>query len=219
MKKYLFVYKTTNLVNGKIYVGKHICKNLEDGYLGSGIIITAAIKKYGKDNFKREIIEHVQTKPELSERETFWIKELRSQDLTIGYNITNGGDGFSSWTTEQHIKAAKKRVGQKRSEETREKQSKARVGMKFSDEHKKNLSKARQKRVITEETRKKCSKTSRGKINIKVFIVEDSDGNQYETINGLTDFCRIHNLNLSHMHHTIKNSKKHKGWRIIKCIS
>jgi hypothetical protein len=58
------VYKTTNLINGKIYVGLHITNNLEDDYLGSGSQLKSAVKKYGKENFKREIIHLCKSKGE-----------------------------------------------------------------------------------------------------------------------------------------------------------
>ena len=54
--KYHIIYKTTNLINGKIYVGMHSTDNLNDGYLGSGWILKQAIKKYGKENFKGEVL-------------------------------------------------------------------------------------------------------------------------------------------------------------------
>ena len=53
METYFILYKTTNLINGKSYIGIHKTNNLNDGYLGSGFAITEAIEKYGKDNFKR----------------------------------------------------------------------------------------------------------------------------------------------------------------------
>ena len=49
------IYKTTNLINGKIYVGSDI-SNIPS-YLGSGKILKCAIKKYGKDNFQKEILD------------------------------------------------------------------------------------------------------------------------------------------------------------------
>ena len=55
-KTYNFVYKTTNLINGKYYFGKHSTNNLDDGYLGSGTALLFAIDKYGKENFSRKII-------------------------------------------------------------------------------------------------------------------------------------------------------------------
>ena len=51
-RKYKFIYKITNNINGKIYIGQHITDRLNDGYKGSGIVIEQAFKKYGKHNAK-----------------------------------------------------------------------------------------------------------------------------------------------------------------------
>lgn len=48
-----YIYKVTNIINGKYYIGQHRTKKLNDGYLGSGTNIIRAIKKYGKENFKK----------------------------------------------------------------------------------------------------------------------------------------------------------------------
>ena len=61
---YHFIYKTTNTENGKFYYGIHSTENLNDGYLGSGLLIRTAISKYGKDNFTREIISFHDTREE-----------------------------------------------------------------------------------------------------------------------------------------------------------
>lgn len=55
MKYYL--YQITNLVNNKIYVGVHKTTDMNDGYMGSGKVIRAAIEKYGAENFKKDILE------------------------------------------------------------------------------------------------------------------------------------------------------------------
>ena len=55
-KKYKFLYITTHIESGKYYIGKHETNKLNDGYLGSGKLLKRAIKKYGKDAFKQEII-------------------------------------------------------------------------------------------------------------------------------------------------------------------
>ena len=91
-----FIYETTNLVNGNKYIGQHRTKNINDSYLGSGIILKRAIVKYGRDNFKREILEFCSNAKELSEREVYWVKYNNSLTPN-GYNITKGGEGVSGY--------------------------------------------------------------------------------------------------------------------------
>jgi group I intron endonuclease len=86
----MIIYKTTNLANGRFYIGKDKFNNPD--YLGSGKILKNAIKHYGKDNFKKEILEHCETYEQMSEREIFWINELGSF-YPNGYNIATGGEG------------------------------------------------------------------------------------------------------------------------------
>ena len=87
----MYIYKITNLINGKIYIGQ--TTKIDPDYFGSGLLISYSIKKYGKENFKKEILEYCTTKEELNNREKYWIKELNSQDKNIGYNIAFGGEG------------------------------------------------------------------------------------------------------------------------------
>ena len=63
-----FIYLTTNLVNGKRYIGQHTTNNLQDGYLGSGVLILKAIEKYGTENFQREILCYCETQEELDQK-------------------------------------------------------------------------------------------------------------------------------------------------------
>lgn len=82
----MIIYKTTNLINNKIYIGKD--KNNNPKYFGSGKILKLAIKKYGIKNFKKEILEYCNTIEELDEREKYWINILNPE-----YNIGMGGNG------------------------------------------------------------------------------------------------------------------------------
>lgn len=84
------VYKTINLVNGNFYIGVHKCRDEEDNYLGSGTALFRAIKKYGKNNFKRETLKSFSRETDALEYE----KELVNEDLLISpncYNIVIGG--------------------------------------------------------------------------------------------------------------------------------
>lgn len=96
----IYIYKITNLINGKIYIGKHCDQsNAEfDNYMGSGIIIKQAQQKYGIENFKKEILEEC-TIETVNNRERHWIKLLHSNNKNIGYNITSGGDGGNTFTS------------------------------------------------------------------------------------------------------------------------
>ncbi len=87
----MIIYKTTNIINKKIYIGQTTKQTYN--YLGSGLILLKAIKKYGVENFIREIIEICDTKEQTNIREKFWIKEFNSTDKNIGYNISIGGNG------------------------------------------------------------------------------------------------------------------------------
>lgn len=96
-EKYFYVYKITNLLNGKIYIGKSKYRPYYESYYGSGLIIEAAIKKYGKENFKKEILEEFETEEEAFEAEALYIQQYNSTNSEIGYNIDKGGPGGRSW--------------------------------------------------------------------------------------------------------------------------
>jgi hypothetical protein len=96
---YHYLYKTTNLINEKYYYGMHSTSNLDDNYLGSGDRLRHAIRKYGKENFKREILEMFDSREELVQGEI----ELITEDLLndpMCMNIKPGGSG--GFVNEQH---------------------------------------------------------------------------------------------------------------------
>lgn len=108
----MFIYKTTNIVNGKSYIGKYAGK--KSTYLGSGIALKKAIDKYGKDSFVREVIEECNNLIHLSDREKYWIEKLNAVNSPNYYNMTEGGDGsFSHITKEHYQKRQNKRYGKK----------------------------------------------------------------------------------------------------------
>lgn len=87
----MVIYKTINLINNKFYIGKDSYNNPE--YLGSGLLLNYAIKKYGRHNFKKEILEYCLSIEELNNREMFWIQYYDATNKKIAYNLTDGGSG------------------------------------------------------------------------------------------------------------------------------
>lgn len=86
------VYKVTNTVNGKIYIGKHQAKDLNDGYMGSGKNVRRAIAKYGRENFIKEILFVFDNEDEMNAKEA----ELVTEDFCTRkdtYNLCPGGQG------------------------------------------------------------------------------------------------------------------------------
>jgi hypothetical protein len=114
---YYYVYQITNLINGKIYVGKHKSPKhpVDNGYYGSGKQITAAIEKYGLENFKKEVLHFCSSLEEMSDKEAEIVTEdfVKRKDT---YNMHKGGPG--GWDhyngTKQHSanssKGGKKRA-------------------------------------------------------------------------------------------------------------
>ena len=91
-KQYHFLYKTTNLINSKFYCGMHSTDDLNDGYLGSGLRLRRSIQKYGKENFKLEIIKFYLNRIELIEAEKNLVNESLLQD-PFCMNLMKGGEG------------------------------------------------------------------------------------------------------------------------------
>lgn len=157
MKTYNYIYKITNQINGKIYIGKHSTDNLDDGYMGSGILICKAEKKYGLENFTKEYLAFCDTEEKLNWFEKFYIKKFNARQ--VGYNLTDGGDGI---------------LGIKHTEETRKKMSESQkanyikenhpnFGKHLSEETKEKLSEAKKGKIRSEETKQKISDAMKGK--------------------------------------------------------
>jgi len=101
-RTYNYVYRLTNTVTGMEYIGVHRTDNLNDGYMGSGKIIRRAVKKYGIDAFKKEILSQFATYMEaLNEERRIVTKEYINKSNT--YNLREGGYGRCEWS-DQHRK-------------------------------------------------------------------------------------------------------------------
>lgn len=91
-RKFHYIYRITNKLNGKFYIGMHSTDDLEDGYFGSGTRLCRSINKYGKENHEMEILEHYFSRENLAAREAEIInEEFLSNPQCM--NIRFGGEG------------------------------------------------------------------------------------------------------------------------------
>lgn len=103
-EKIYYIYKTTNLINGKMYIGQRgsfYNPELDIEYLGSGKLFNRSLNKDGKNNFIKEILE-VCSKESLDDREKYWIAFFNTfYNSEIGYNLTKGGGGGDTYSSIQ----------------------------------------------------------------------------------------------------------------------
>lgn len=178
-----FIYLTTNLVTNEKYIGKHY-GDLNDNYLGSGTILLRAIKKYGKENFEREILYISQDAEENNIKEKEFIKVFNAVNDRTFYNIAAGGDGGDIFHTlpleqqEQIRKAVSKRTsgtlnpmyGKHHSQEAINKIKSVNKDYTQTEEYRKNMSLAvaGEKNGMygkhhSQESKDKMSKSKKGK--------------------------------------------------------
>lgn len=159
------IYKITNKVNGKVYIGAHKTKDINDGYMGSGDLIKAAINKYGVGNFEKIILHNFDNSEDMFAKEASIVNAgfIKSKNT---YNVKEGGFGgwqyvhSAYWTTE---KRSKSQMGRTVTQETRCKISKLHKGKTVSQETKDKISKSTKGKVFSEETLKKMSEAKKGK--------------------------------------------------------
>ena len=155
---YHYIYKTTNLVNDKFYIGMHSTSNLEDGYIGSGKRLWYSIKKYGRENFKMEILEFLPDRNSLKERE----REIVNSDLVkeeLCMNLQIGGGG--GLTTSEHRKKFQEEGRKKFLEKLKDPVYKAN----FSEKVRQNNVEKRGKGLFKNEHTKNTHWITNGEIN------------------------------------------------------
>lgn len=118
---FYLVYKTTNLLNNKFYIGSHQTLKLGDGYLGSGKILKKALKKYGRGNFKREIIANCVSLKVAREVEAVLVRYSINNFKRMCYNRSYNGTGAmlgkdNSFYGKSHTEETKQLLSQKASE-------------------------------------------------------------------------------------------------------
>lgn len=153
----MIIYKTTNIINGKFYIGQDSKNN--PNYLGSGTALSRAIKKYSRENFVKETLEKCNTKDHLNEREIYWIEKTNSRE--VGYNIARGGHGGNTYTEETKRRISKLFKGKVFDQETIKKRKITREKnpekYKLSEERKLLIGNQHRGKVISNENKQKLS--------------------------------------------------------------
>jgi hypothetical protein len=174
----IYNYITTNLINNNQYIGMHCTDDIDDNYLGSGKYLKEAIKKYGKENFKREIICYCETIEEAHNNEEKYIIEYNTLKPN-GYNLSPKGgiNGKGSLSEETKLKISNKLIGKTITEEHKNilrKCSKERI---WTDEQRENQRKRMLGNNPSEETRKKLSEIRKGRKRSKETIEKIRNSN------------------------------------------
>lgn len=139
-KYYGYIYITTNNINGKRYIGQKKMNRNWKNYLGSGILLQKAFKKYGKENFTKVIIDFAYSKEELDLKESQYIEFFDAVNSNDYYNLQNGGNTCSP------------------TEETKEKIRQAHIGLLTGENH------PMYGKQHTDESKKKISDSKKGQI-------------------------------------------------------
>ena len=169
--KYI-IYKTTNLLDGKYYIGCHQTENLNDGYLGSGKHLRYAIKKYGIENFQFEILHYAASKKEMFELEHQIVNEQIVKD-PLSYNLKLGGSGgnpgiVGAFKGRKHTETTKEKqrqasLKQVTTQEKRIKLSQNNWAKKDPDAFKKHVREINLGKTISLEQKQKLSIAQKGK--------------------------------------------------------
>lgn len=185
------VYKVTNKLNGKIYVGKSKYNNKD--YFGSGLKIGYAIAKYGIENFDKEILEECNDSI-VDELESFWIEKLDAYNDDIGYNIAGGGQGGDHYwkvLTEDQKEKHRQKIRAGVSKRTRNP---------HSEETKKKMSMNQNQ---TPEIKEKRAAAKRHE-----YIIVDHKEKRVYTTKNIQQFCSENLVpNVSQLRHNERNKK------------
>lgn len=150
---YGYIYKTTNKINGKIYIGQHRCDHFDESYIGSGSRLLKAVKKYGRCCFETVMLCECVSWEEMNAKEVEHISEYNSRNPKVGYNILSGGSGLDELTRMKISSAQKKSP------------NRAMLGRHHSEETRLKISRAATGRVASKSAREKMSRSKIGNLN------------------------------------------------------
>lgn len=196
MKKF-YIYKTTNIITHKFYIGMHRTDNMNDGYLGSGVILKRSLKKYGKENHIKEILSYHESFIDLCKAEQLIInEEMLKKPLSM--NIRLGGRG--GWTKDDNKKSQlaqqKLRCDPVWVENKRNKLSILTKKLFDCGKRKRYYFYDWNGKKHTEETKKKLSSVKSGKCtygdNYNAKKVIDANGKIFTSIKECSEYYNVH---------------------------
>jgi len=230
MRKYL-IYKTTNTINQKFYIGAHETDNEEDSYLGSGVVLNRAIEKYGRSAFKKETLCVCSSREEMYKQEQELIRENIKNPLC--YNLKTGGVGGWDHVNEMGLNRGQRNPMKDPKVVKRCVSAARKTKSKNPDKYKQiaisNLKKATEKnigcvrsssfrKIISENTKNhwRNNKTKMRDALSSWFKVTEPNGKEHQT-NRLEEFCNGRNLPYTTLWKTSKtgitaNRGRSKGW-------
>ena len=203
------VYKLTNKINNKVYIGftskslkKRFEKHIRDSKYGRNTYLSNAIRKYGIENFSKEVLFKTESLIEVKNLEINYIKKYNSFYLgENGYNMTLGGEGTlnHNHSIETRKKMSKSHTGKKHTKETKNKLAKLRMGPKNP----------RYGYKYTKE-----EKQNKAQLSSKFFEIIYPNG-KTEIIKGLKQYCDKNGFSPSQMSRMCSLGKKYRGLIII----
>jgi group I intron endonuclease len=189
----MIVYKITNKINGKSYIGQTVqdfeCR-LSQHFSKSDTVIQKAIRKYGKENFEYTIIDNAESIEQLNSKECFWIKFYRTLTVQNGYNVKTGGSNARLTLEEKKI------VSKKTKEAMNKPEVKAKLGRVWTKEEKEAKAKQMKGRKLSKEHKEAISKALKGKKKSKEHIENSKKartGLKYKTKNTTLDSEGVNN--------------------------
>lgn len=232
LREYIGIYKITNLINNKVYIGSSIAINqrwskhrqhLKENKHHNDHL-QKAWNLYGQEQFQFEIIENTALDHiVLEQRETYWMEFYNSFNEEVGYNIYHHPRGplgykyppsFGDAMKERIRQHGHSWTGKKHSEETKKKMSLAQTGKVLSEETKAKLSKARLGFKSSEESKEKISTATKGENNPRALLNKEDVlkiRELYQTGMKIAVISRVYEVSWS----AISNIVKNKNWKNI----
>ena len=223
MKGYL--YKTECLVNGKLYIGISVNQKNKQNYLGSGIALKDAIKKYGKENFKKTIlVDSIDSLEDLNRLEKEYIEKYNCL-CPIGYNIDLGGKGNGNHSETTKKKISKTKTGIKHTKEHIAKNRESHLGLTLTNKTKNKISEANKGNTpwnkgkrMSKEFSEKVRNIMTGSIrNRKQIIFENTKSGDVKEFNGIVEAAEYFNVSNGTISNMLNQKQKtlKKEWKLV----